>query len=152
MVKPIIEVSMSGMNEENVKQILTFGYGNRKDYSKFMKYLEEYKITHVFDVRLKPTAWTRRWYGLELRRVCHEVNIKYVSLPSLGNISGECTWIAPDKESAQASLLKVAATIQREDSGNAMLLCAELDHARCHRTEVARELWKITNIPVKHLG
>ena len=130
------------------KLILTFGYGNRKDYDVFLKYIDEFKIAYVVDVRLSPKAWTRKWYGDAIEKICQSVNIQYLAKPTLGNTSGRSNWIPPEPTAAAETLSELAKIL---DSGNVLLLCAELDYLRCHRVGVAEELEKLTNAEIKHL-
>ena len=134
--------------DKKEKLILTFGYGNRKDYDLFLKYIDEFKIAYVVDVRLSPKAWTRKWYGDAIEKICQSVNIQYLAKPTLGNTSGRSNWIPPEPIAAAETLTEVAKFL---DSGNVLLLCAELDYLRCHRVEVANELEKLTNVEIKHL-
>jgi hypothetical protein len=136
---------------ENLKSILTFGYGNRKDYSVLSHYLKAYGIQYVIDVRLHPRAWTRKWYGCALEKFCGEMDVEYISETSLGNISGGRKWIAPDTALAEQRLLEIAKILNDKETGNILLLCAELDYSRCHRTEVAERLQGMTDFPIKHL-
>jgi uncharacterized protein (DUF488 family) len=131
------------------KLILTFGYGNRKDYDVFLKYIDEFKIAYVIDVRLSPKAWTRKWYGDAIEKICQSVNIQYLAKPTLGNTSGRSNWIPPEPTAAAETLSELAKILA--SNGNVLLLCAELDYSRCHRVEVAEELEKLTNAAVKHL-
>ena len=135
--------------DTNEKLILTFGYGNRKDYDVFLKYIDEFKIAYVIDVRLSPKAWTRKWYGDAIEKICQSVNIQYLAKPTLGNTSGRSNWIPPEPTAAAETLSELAKILA--SNGNVLLLCAELDYSRCHRVEVAEELEKLTNAAVKHL-
>ncbi|MBL1211287.1 DUF488 domain-containing protein [Geminocystis sp. GBBB08] len=128
--------------------LLTFGYGNRKDYDIFLKYLQEFNITCVIDIRLSPRAWSRKWYGDSIEKLCLSQNIKYLSKIALGNTSGNSHWIPPSIEEAEKELLQVSKILQK---GNVLLLCAEIDYQRCHRTEIALKLEKLTNTLIKHL-
>lgn len=130
------------------KIILTFGYGNRKDYDSFLNYLKEFNVTCVVDVRLKPRAWTRKWYGDAIEKICNFNNVQYVSKPPLGNLSGKSNWIPPEKQEAEQTLSEVAEILE---AGNVMLLCAEMDSSKCHRVEVALKLQDLTRASVKHL-
>jgi Protein of unknown function, DUF488 len=107
------------------KLILTFGYGNRKDYHVFLKYIEEFKIAYVIDVRFSPKAWTRKWYGDAIEKICQSVNIEYLAKPSLGNTSGRSNWIPPEPTAAAETLTELATIL---DTGNVLLLCAEIDY------------------------
>ncbi|BAZ18902.1 hypothetical protein NIES4071_107870 (plasmid) [Calothrix sp. NIES-4071] len=128
--------------------ILTFGYGNRKDYYEFIQYLKSFDVKYVIDVRNSPRAWSRKWYGQEIEKLCESQDVKYISMPALGNTSGNSKWIPPSTSEAAQALEEVSQIIQSQTS---LLLCAELQSARCHRTEVALKLQEITKLPVQHL-
>lgn len=128
--------------------IFTFGYGNRKDYSQFINAIASNNIKYVVDVRIKPKAWSTLWYSNSIKKCCETLGIHYVSLPSLGNTSGNANWIPPDAIAASIALEKVASMIQ---DNSVLLLCSELDPAKCHRTEVAKSLAKITKSTIQHL-
>ena len=135
-------------NEANNKYILTFGYGNRKNYEMFLDYLQIFNVMCVVDVRERPRAWSRKWYGEQIQNFCISQNIKYLSKTALGNTSGKANWIPPNQEEAEAALLEVTELAQR---GNILLLCAEMDSRRCHRVDVANRLGELLSTPVKHL-
>lgn len=130
------------------KYILTFGYGNRKNYDLFLEYLQTFDVKYVIDVRISPRAWSRRWYGEQIKKLCLSKNIKYLSTTSLGNTSGKENWIPPNKEEAIASLHEVA---EMARMGTVLLLCAEMNPHRCHRVDVANRLGKLVSLPVQHL-
>lgn len=94
------------------KTVLTFGYGNRKNYDAFLSCLREFSVTCVVDVRLKPRAWSRMWYGDALQKLCTSENIQYVSKSSLGNLSGSSHWIPPEPEAAKQTLCEVAEMLE----------------------------------------
>lgn len=128
--------------------ILTFGYGNRKNYEALKTYLHIYQVKFLVDIRNSPRAWSRQWYGEQIKKFCDDQNIKYFSKPALGNTSGTAKWIPPNGEKASIALQEVADLVCQ---GTIVLLCAELDRKRCHRTEVSNQLEKLVSIPVKHL-
>lgn len=130
------------------KHLVTFGYGNRKDYSVFLDYLELFKITYVIDVRISPRAWSRKWYGDKVAQVCASKGVKYISKAALGNTSGNNNWIPQDWDEANKALLDLSKIAKSE---NILLLCAEIDSSRCHRVDVAHQLQKLIDIPVEHL-
>ncbi|MEA5512611.1 DUF488 domain-containing protein [Nodularia sp. UHCC 0506] len=138
------------MEESNFlnRYILTFGYGNRKNYEEFLKYLEDFSVEYVVDVRKVTRAWSRQWYGEKINNFCHLNNIKYISKTKLGNTSGNKNWIPENPEAAKKELDEVAEIAKL---GNILLLCAEKNASHCHRTEVANKLKELTAIPVKHL-
>jgi uncharacterized protein (DUF488 family) len=130
------------------KIILTFGYGNRKDYEAFINYLQEFRVTCVIDVRLSPRAWSRKWYGEAIEKLCTSKNVRYVSKSSLGNLSGCSHWVPPKDEEADQTLSEVAKMLEE---GNVLLLCAEMDSSKCHRSEVASKLQALVSTSIRHL-
>ncbi|MEO1427606.1 MAG: DUF488 domain-containing protein [Cyanobacteria bacterium J06632_19] len=140
---------MSNTTTDSKNYILTFGYGNRKDYQELIEYFEQYRVSFLVDVRISPRAWSRKWYGDSVEKLCVSKGIKYISKSALGNTSGNAKWLPPDKEEAKKSLDEVA---EFACSGTVLLMCAEKDWNRCHRTEVANELEKLVNSPVQHLS
>ncbi|OKH17741.1 DUF488 domain-containing protein [[Limnothrix rosea] IAM M-220] len=127
--------------------IFTFGYGNRKNYDQFLEYLQNHEIDCVVDVRHTPRAWTRKWYGQQIQNLCSEHDVEYYSEPALGNTSGSKNWIPPNLAQADQALQDLAKKIQ---SCRVLLLCSELDHHKCHRTEVAEQLMKLTGSEIHH--
>lgn len=132
----------------NPSFILTFGYGNRSNYDTLLSYIKEFKIDFLIDVREKPRAWSRKWYGDQIEKFCDEQGIEYLSETTLGNVSGTSHWVSPDPEKADQVLQDIA---QKTKSKTVLLLCAEMDYHRCHRVEVAEELKKLTHQPIKYL-
>ncbi|WNZ46725.1 DUF488 domain-containing protein [Leptolyngbya boryana CZ1] len=136
----------STLSKKNL--VLTFGYGNRKDYDLFLSYLDKFNVTCVIDVRLNPRAWSRKWYGDVLEKLCTSKSVGYLSKSSLGNISGCSHWIPPEETAAEQALTEVAEIVK---DGNVLLLCAEMDCIKCHRVEVAQRLHELTDASIKHL-
>lgn len=128
--------------------ILTFGYGNRPDYKSLLNYIKEFKVNLLIDVREKPRAWSRRWYGEQIKKFCDEQGIEYLSETTLGNISGNKNWISPDPDKANQVLEDIAKKYQ---SKTILLLCAEMDYHKCHRVDVANKLQQLIDQPIKHL-
>lgn len=131
-----------------MNSIVTFGYGNRKDHDVFIEYLRKFNITYVIDVRSSPRAWSRKWYGDAIAKVCRTENVHYFSKLALGNTSGKDNWIPPEKAAAEKALYEVSELL---NVGNILLLCAELDSSKCHRVGVAEQLQVMTNASVQHL-
>lgn len=128
--------------------ILTFGYGNRKNYELFLDYLQRFDVKYVVDVRIRPRAWSRKWYGDQIHFFCNSNNIQYINKNVLGNTSGKENWIPPDQEQAEVALREIAEIAR---SSTVLLLCAEMNPNRCHRKDVADCLGKLASVPVKHL-
>ncbi|HEY9703830.1 MAG TPA: DUF488 domain-containing protein [Allocoleopsis sp.] len=135
------------MNIHNIF-ILTFGYGNRPNYDTLLEYCQKFNVSYLIDVREKPRAWSRKWYGTEIKKMCEQQGINYLSEIALGNISGTNHWISPQPEKVEQILQEIALKTQ---SKTVLLLCAEMDYNKCHRTEVAIELHKLTRHPIEHL-
>jgi uncharacterized protein (DUF488 family) len=128
-------------SESSEMYILTFGYGNRKSYDDFLKYLELFNVNVVIDIRTSPRAWTRRWYGSEIEKLCQFNDIKYISRSALGNTSGNNNWIPPSESEAKLALSEISLLAQ---SQTILLLCAELNPSKCHRVMVAQKLHELT--------
>lgn len=128
--------------------IYTFGYGNRPNYDALSSYLIEHEITRVADIRLSPKGWSRIWWADELSEFCKQNEIFYLSYPPLGNTVKTANWVPSDEALAKKALDGLAFTLQ---NFSIMLMCAELDHKRCHRTEVAQALSELSGCPVIHL-
>ena len=135
-------------SESNKNYILTFGYGNRKSYNDFLKYLESFNVNVVVDVRVSPRAWTRRWYGSEIEKLCQFNDINYISPTALGNTSGNNNWIPPIESEAKHALSEVSLLAQ---SQTILLLCSELRPSDCHRVMVAQKLHELCGVSVEHL-
>jgi uncharacterized protein (DUF488 family) len=132
----------------NQPLILTFGYGNRSNYDTLSAYIKEFNIELLIDVREKPRAWSRKWYGDQIQKFCYDQGIGYLSETTLGNISGTSRWVSPDPEKADQVLQDIA---QKAQSKTILLLCAEMDYHKCHRVEVAEKLQQFIDQPIKHL-
>jgi uncharacterized protein (DUF488 family) len=139
---------MNSQSESLKPLILTFGYGNRKNYDDFLTYLNLFNVKYVVDVRSSPRAWSRKWYGEEIKKLCDFQNIKYISSVALGNTSGNKNWIPPNIEEAVKALQEISEIAMLETT---LLLCAEKLPSQCHRVEVAQQLQQLTNTPIQHL-
>lgn len=128
--------------------ILTFGYGNRSSYDDLLDYAKKFKVNLLIDVREKPRAWSRKWYGDQIKKFCDKQGIEYFSETTLGNISGTSNWISPDPEKANQVLQDIA---KKAESKTVLLLCAEMDYHKCHRVDVAKKLQDLIHQPIKHL-
>lgn len=51
---------MAHLEAAEAHTILTFGYGNRKNYDDLLDYIDKFDISCVIDVRLSPRAWSRK--------------------------------------------------------------------------------------------
>ncbi|MBE9118570.1 DUF488 domain-containing protein [Lusitaniella coriacea LEGE 07157] len=130
------------------KFILTFGYGNRSSYDDLLGYANEFHVDLLIDVREKPRAWSRKWYGDQIQKFCDKQGIEYLSETTLGNTSGTSHWVSPKPDKAKQVLQDIA---RKAESKTVLLLCAEMDHHKCHRVDVAKKLKELIHQPIKHL-
>ena len=128
--------------------IYTFGYGNRKTYYDLINHIELKEIKHIIDVRRMPYGWNAVWSYSELERFAKKHNINYESKKELGNSGHSIKWIPASPRKAEEALNELAVLAKKE---TILLMCAELDYKRCHRTEVANKLSEMTGLPVEHL-
>jgi uncharacterized protein (DUF488 family) len=129
-------------------QILTFGYGNRTNYEELQSYIEKYNVAFLIDVRKKPRGWSTIWSAPKLSDFCESIKISYISKISLGNESGRSDWIPPDLKEAEKALREISKLAKQY---NVLLMCAEKDWRKCHRTEVSERLKDKTKGQVLHL-
>lgn len=133
-----------------MQKLFTFGYGNRKNYEQLEAYIREHSIDVLVDVRIKPRAWTRKWWGDQVEKFCESQGVEYISARELGNTSGKANWIPENKEEAGMGVAVLVKTLEKK---NVVLMCAELDFNRCHRTEVAETAQEVANvIEIIHLA
>lgn len=127
-----------------LNKIYTFGYGNCSSLDPLVLLLKKYSIDLVIDVRVKPRGWSFKWSEPYLKKFFEE---KYISVPELGNTTGTKTWIPPDWKKAKIKLKEISLLKGR----TILLLCSEKEYTRCHRTEVAEMLSKMSSTKIKHL-
>jgi hypothetical protein len=135
-------------SESSENNIVTFGYGNRKTYDKFLEYLELFKVKVVVDIRVSARAWTRRWYGSEIQKLCQSQDVNYISRSALSNTSGSNNWIPASEKEAKQALLEISTLAQ---SQTILLLCGKLNSSQCHRVMVAQKLHELCDVHVRHL-
>lgn len=128
--------------------ILTFGYGNRTSYAELQSALKGHTVSYLIDVRKKPRGWSAIWGYQKLQDFCESIGITYISKRELGNDSGNSQWIPPDYEQAETALEDVS---RIAEAHNILLLCAEKDWKRCHRTNISERLQSKTGNQVVHV-
>ena len=132
-------------------KIFTFGYGNRRDYTELQDHLAENCITRLIDVRLKPRGWSPRWSAAQLQKFCSGIGVGYTWMTAFGNVSGTSEWIPPNYAALDEAYKKAEFYFGEGREGNVMLMCAELDHKKCHRTAVAEEFSQRFGGEIVHL-
>lgn len=130
-------------------KIFTFGYGNRTNYDDLLAALEEHNISMLIDIRVKPKGWSAIWSAPKLSDFCESVGITYSSKKALGNTSGNSNWVPPSDEDAAIALSEVC---DLSSEHNILLMCAEKDYKRCHRTAVSLHIQEQTGREVLHLS
>jgi Protein of unknown function, DUF488 len=129
--------------------IYTFGYGNRLTYDDLVNASRKNKIGYIVDVRRTTGAWSGIWRGPALSANAIKWGMGYQHYPELGNTSGTAKWQPPDRELADATIDLFVPFIKEY---SVVLICAELDADRCHRSEVANVLSLKSGVPVTHIG
>lgn len=114
------------------KMITTIGYGGKKP-DDFFKELNSLNADLVIDVRENPhkaflTVYTRN----VLKRILKE---KYVWLPSCGNVTRKLPPTLKDEKHCLGRIQFLTTKFNR-----IVLLCAEKDEARCHRSYIKEKL------------
>ena len=112
--------------------ILTIGYGGKKP-TDFFAELEAMNPDLVIDVRDNPHRAFLHTYtraGLEKR-----LGEKYLWLPVCGNATRELPPTLNDEAACLAEIRKLM-----DVHGLIVLLCAEKDERRCHRSYIKRRL------------
>lgn len=142
--------------------VYTAGYEGRSIDS-FLNLLIESGIRRLIDVRRNPIARRYGFHRSTLDRLCGRLEIEYVHVPSLGIASEKrqdlheasdyrALFAEYKKETLREeseSLSRVATLVSERPS---VLVCMEKDPAFCHRSAVAVEIAKLTELPICNLG
>jgi uncharacterized protein (DUF488 family) len=119
-------------------------------------------IQRLIDIRCNPVARRYGFHKSTLSKLCHDVGIEYLHVPSLGIPS---TWRADLGGPAsyqqlftkyeneilplqQTSIEAVAELLQARASA---LMCMEADHSFCHRSRLAALVSRRTDLPIVEL-
>lgn len=130
-------------------RVFTIGYGNQGFEGVLRRLgavLKGTGSTHflVFDVRRKPCSWCRDLTWPRIAKNLQLAGHEYRWCPNLGN-NGDAERVRLCNE--RSGLVELRTTLERLRNGTELvLLCAEWDHKRCHRTyvaELARELYRV---------
>jgi uncharacterized protein (DUF488 family) len=128
--------------------IYTFGYGG-SPLETLLRLVERYDISAVVDVRRSAVCrWSSDWG----RESLSERVPGYLHLPSLGNshVAAPGEWV-PDNSAKACGALSVVVLSVAVNGIRILLLCAEADPAKCHRSIIAQQLTDLTGIPHQHL-
>lgn len=143
----------NNMSTSTKNIIYTIGYGNRTP-EQFFAMLPSLDSATLIDVRYSPRGWHIGYSRKQLERKFGDA---YLWFRLLGNTSGSAdTWVPPTPDngvSAEDALQGIAECMQHgmKTFANVILMCAEVDHARCHRRFVAEALAALTGAEIVHL-
>jgi uncharacterized protein (DUF488 family) len=142
------------------KHLFTFGYEGL-DIEAFVARLQAMKVHSVVDVRELPLSRKKGFSKTAFCEHLQRAGIAYLHVPALGcpkpirnryREGGD--WQRYSKDflaylKTQRETLQELAKIARATSS--CLVCYEADHARCHRTYVARAAYQLGAPDVEHL-
>lgn len=111
--------------------IRTIGYGN-KTPKVFFAELDALEPDLVVDVRDSPRGWSPAYSKAGLQKRLGE---KYLWLPVCGNATRELPPTLNDEVACLNELRKLMGL-----HGLVVLLCAEMDERRCHRSYIKKRL------------
>lgn len=135
-------------------RIYTIGYGNQ-GFLPLLDRLEDalrkVRGSHfiVFDVRRNPSSWCRDLSEPRIDKLLQMEGHDYRHCPNLGN-EGDRDHVKLCDERHGLAELKVALE-GLHNGAEIVLLCAEFDPTRCHRTYVAERARELYGVEVVHL-
>lgn len=135
-------------------RLYTIGYGNRgfRDVAdRLESALRKTRSSRfvVVDVRARPGSWCADLRYPAILKNFQVEGYDYRWIPNLGN-NGDAEHIQLSNERLGMAELKVILE-GLEPSEEAVLLCAERDHTRCHRTYIAKLAHDLYGVEVIHL-
>lgn len=148
-------------NVSTPNHLFTFGYEGL-DIEAFVARLQAMKVNSVVDVRELPLSRKKGFSKTAFCEHLQRAGIAYLHVPALGcpkrirdRYRDDGDWQRYSKNflaylKTQRETLQELAKIARATT--ACLVCYEADHARCHRTYVARAAHQLGAPDVKHLA
>lgn len=127
--------------------LYTWGYATRT-VKQLISLVHSHNIMAVVDVRLNPMS--KNYIDFcrpKLKDLLNEQRIKYAWSYELGNLTRSANNVklkSPEQGFKNLELLM-------RDLGNVLLLCAEKNPERCHRSYIARMMKERAGVPVVHL-
>ncbi len=123
----------------------TLGYGGR-DINSLISVLKEMNADAVVDVRHKPyCSWNRDFCGEVLKGKLAAEGIDYLWISDLGNMTKDIDNIKLVNEAR--GIEKVLAVVAQYEYDTVVLLCAEANEKRCHRSYVRDKLAAAVSMP-----
>jgi uncharacterized protein (DUF488 family) len=127
----------------------TIGYGGYKNAAHLIKTLKEMGAGIVIDVRYKPyCGWNRDFCGDILKEKLAVERIDYLWISDLGNTTRDINKIKLVNEAR--GIDKVLSVAAQYEYDTVVLLCAEADEKKCHRSYVRDKLAAAVNLPSFH--
>ena len=128
----------------------------------FLNMLMRAGIRRLIDVRHNPVARRYGFHKSTLHRLCGKVEIDYLHFPQLGipsdvrrNLQGPTdyqalfAWYEREVLPREAQTVSTVTDLVRRGPG--VLMCAESDPRRCHRTRLANAIARVAGLPVRDL-
>lgn len=123
----------------------TMGYGGR-DTNSLIRALKGIDADAVVDIRHKPyCGWNRDFCGEVLKEKLAAEGIDYLWISDLGNTTRDINNIKLVNEAR--GIEKVLAVAAQYEYDTVVLLCAEADEKKCHRSYVRDKLAAAVNLP-----
>ncbi|WP_442931832.1 DUF488 domain-containing protein [Microvirga sp. CF3062] len=142
------------------KRIFTFGYEGLS-LEVFIARLKSVGVDTILDVRANPLSRKPGFSKTAFSTALQNAGMIYIHMPQLGCpkpvrdlYKADGDWMnytrgflshLKSQKNAVSELVEIA------KSSTSCLICFETDHARCHRTYVARAAAKISDLRVIHL-
>lgn len=119
-------------------------------------------IQRLIDVRRNPIARRYGFHKSTLKRLCEDLALEYVHVPSLGvpsawraDLEDQSSYERLFERYEREILPREGAAIDRVAqlvAGTASaLMCMEADHHRCHRSRLGIVVSRLTSLPLKEL-
>jgi uncharacterized protein (DUF488 family) len=150
----IHELNLSTQDPGDLKMVnfKTIGYGGRDNNSQISA-LKEMNAEAVIDVRHKPhCCWNRDFCGGVLKDKLAAEGIDYLWISDLGNMN-----MTRDINKNKITLVnevrgieKVLSVATQYEYDTVVLLCAEADEKKCHRSYIRDKLAAAVNPPSFH--
>lgn len=129
----------------NLVNFKTIGYGGR-DTNSLICALKEMNADAVIDVRYKPyCGWNRDFCGEVLKEKLAAEGIDYLWISDLGNTTRDINNIKLANEAL--GIEKVLSVAAQYEYDTVVLLCAEADEKKCHRSYVRDKLAAAVSLP-----
>jgi uncharacterized protein (DUF488 family) len=124
----------------------TIGYGGFKNVAHLIKTLKEMSAGIVIDVRYKSyCGWNKDFCGDVLKEKLATERIDYFWIPDLGNTTRDIKRIKLVNEAR--GIEKVLSVAMQYKYDTVVLLCAEADEKKCHRSYLRDKLAATVNFP-----